>query len=401
MSLISRFKKQSLVDLGVVIVVILGAVAYLWYSGLRLPGWDINGKTINLKDETRTEQQDIFIRKQGRLTLDSAELVIASSEISPRNIYIEGASQLSLNESSIEAEEGSFVVSLFSDSKGSPRMSLKDSKLVLLESLFMYERSSLSLENSTIGPVYIREKSKVSASNSSLSLSLTVDNEDSFNDINSGVILNTTLESKLGWKIDLEDSTVQSFIFELYDGDQLNIRNSNQVELYLQSPGTLEDQFEFNVNDTLTVPTGEFNSEWFGIAWENTTFSYTSVLLRGSDSLRLTAPRVKQFSVGSTSNLELTGSTLLCNYCRINENGKVLLTSVSREQNGTEDSSGQRIIVNGLGTLTVVDSDIRGMEIIVTAGGSLEIVNSQFDKDLITFESQGTYTIDGQTQETE
>jgi hypothetical protein len=395
MSILSRFKGQVIID-GIVGIVIVGVtVAFIWTSGLRLPGWDIRGKKVTLENEDKVQSQDVFIHKDGSLSLIDSVLTLEALLQDVRGVYLEGSGRLSMERSTIEGKNGQFVMSLTESGDKIPSVRISDSELLNSGGTYIYGRSSFRAASSSVGTLYVRERADVSLKDSSASLSFTVGEDEVFTGFVPGEGITRELESELGWNVSLENATIDLFQIELYEEDSVTVRDSQDIGLYLHTPGSLEEPFLFDGSVLSASLDGQMESEWNNLTWENTTFSRVSFFVAGTDELNIQRTRVGAIYAGGSSNVEVAGGTLFCSTCGVLESGVLTLVGIGVEN---VDNVTPTILVTGFGQLTVRDSDIKGVKIQVIGGGSLDLENCQFDDKKIEFEGEGTYTIDGVVQ---
>lgn len=394
MSILGRLKGQALFDGAIVFVIVTAVLIFVWASGSRNSGWEIEER-VTLDGEQRVESRDVFIHDNGSLALTDTSLVFKSSLLSPRGIFLDGSSKLSLDGSTIESENGQFIVTLFENEDKNPSMQMSDSMLKNCGGIFLKGRSSLKATRSQLGLVFLREKARLTLNQSQVALALTPGAEDVFAGLIPGEGKAMALSSVLGWKADIEASTIDMFRLELYENSTVTIQDSVDIALNFHTSGTLGDQLSIAGNLFKDSPSGEFRSEWFTIFWQNTTFSRLSLVGIGTDSVKIDNARIGDVKVSDTATIEMNGGTIACDSCTIAETGTVTISGTGVEM---IPGSTPTLLVTGLGKLTIKNSDIRDLTIVVQAGGSIVLENCQINQDSIEFNSEGVYTIDGVSQ---
>ena len=396
MSIGSRLKKQALFDAVVGVVIVLAALAFVWISGLRLPGWDIKDDDIRMENEEKVESRDVFIRKGGSLEMEDSVLTLQSSDVDERGVYMEGSARLALSSSSIDGEDGYYILSLVEQANAYPTARLVDSQLNNSSGVYLYGRSKLTAENSTVGSIYVRENAELTLKQSSAALSITSGNDDVHSGLAPSDSTTKELSSSLGWNISLEECDIESYQLELFEDDTVAVENSKNIRLLFHTPGTLEEEFLLNAQSFNGVASGQLDTSWFSLRWTDTTFSYLSVIASGTDEVKIQDGSVDYVKASDSARIIVDGGSVSCSLCKVSNSSTVRLENVTVVAG---DSS--LIVVTGLGHLEIQDSDIRGMRVVVTGGGSLSLENTQFEEYDVEFEGEGDFVVDGELQEVE
>ena len=396
MSIGSRLKKQAMFDAVVGVVIVLAALAFVWISGFRLPGWDINDDDIRIENEEKVESRDVFIRKGGSLEMADSVLTLQSSDVDERGVYMEGSARLALSSSSIVGEDGGYILSLVEQANAYPTARFVDSELINSSGVYLYGRAKLTAENSTVGTIYVREKAEVTLKQSKVALSITSGNDDVHSGLVPSEATTTELSSSLGWNVSLEECDIESYQLEVFEDDTVAVENSKDVCLLFHTPGTLEDEFLLNAQALNGVASGQIDSSWFSLNWTGTTFSYINVLASGTDEVKIQDGTVDYVKASDSARIIVDGGTVRCSSCKVSNSASVRFENVT-----VVAGDPSLLVVTGLGHVEIVDSDIRGMKVLVTGGGSLSLENSQYVPDDIEFEGEGDFVVDGELQEVE
>lgn len=397
MSIVERIKKQALVDGVVGVLIVVGVVLFFWISGQKLPGWDIRDKEMVLEDENRVEKEDVYIRDGGKLKLTDSELTLEAEEFEERVITLEGHASLSLERSSIVGESGSYIITLYEHEETSPTARFFESTLENCNGVYLYGRSSLKSSDSSLGTMYLRDKADVEVSGGSLALSFVSDG-DVFTDLVGGSAVSRTIESKLGWSVVLEDTTINFYQIELYDEDSVSVQGSRDLELLLHTPGDLEEMFAVPADRNFGVVDGNWESGWFELSWADTTFSRMNVISSKTDEVAIEGQQVGGVMVNDSSKISVTSGTIRCAVCQVFSSGTLTIDGADFV---ADEGIDQVIIVSGLGNLKVKNADLSGVKLIVVGGGSVEFEQVAYDPAEVDFESEGTFIVDGIEQNVE
>jgi len=390
MSIVNRLKKQFLTDFGVIAGLCLLCVVYFWISSKRSIGWEISGATEKLVSEERIVSENVFVYEKGQLELEDSTILFDPSYDNHIGLHLEGESSLILNGSRIESPDFQYFVYAVGMDDKSPEITIRDSVVTEHAGIYLYSRTKFNAEDSTIEELQMHDRVHASLKNSKVYPVFFSDRKEVYRDLSAGDSISMEMESNSGWVVDLDDCEVWGYQIDLFEGDSVEIVDSEDIVLSIHPGEDWDESF------VLEVPTGEKSSGevmdlGFDLSWENTGFDMLNIYIENGGEYKVAGSRINEAVVSENGSLELSDLVLHCNLCFARGSSELLFSEVVVE---IEDDTEPRLLITGNAEVTILDSNIENLQIVIMDEGSLVITNSEYDEDKIENQGSGSVEFD-------
>jgi hypothetical protein len=377
MGIFKSFKKSLITDAIVIVVIVLGFLIFFWITGATSVGWEIKKGTEVVRGEEKTTEENIYVHKGGVLQLfDSAIYLNSSDNLS---IWIAGNGRLELEDSSIDTDDSSYTVSAYAEDGNSPDIIMSNSQLYGHLGLFLRDHSSLDAYESIIGKLVVMGRSNVSLTDSQVFLVLDSDREESYSGLKVGKDVNLILESREGWDLNIENSTIEGYQINIDEDDEIEIEQAEEVSLLFNLAKVGEDGEIFPLPTPSIISDGKIDDFGYELSWGDTLFNKFGFVLEESN-LSVSNTKIGDILLTDSSTFSVGKSEIDCDICNLFDS-----TLVLEDVLFADDIS---IILNGSSVLEISNSDVSQIPIILKGSSSLKLSNCQYDEDNI--DNRGT-----------
>ncbi len=389
MAILESYKKQFMRDGLIIVVVILGLFIFAWWKGRSLPGWEI-------KDEERIEgseekvEESIFIHDGGSLTLDDATLTFLPGTHNSLGMSVSGDSRVELTDSRIDSEEFQYFIFAGEEDDKSPEIKIEDSTVTDHSGIYLHNRSKFEAINSTIEELQMHDRSRASLAGSKIYPVFFSDEKEVYEGLSAGEDIDLEIEAEEGWKLSLENCEVWGYQIDIYEDNDVTIKESKDVVLSFHSPGELGDDVDVNLAEILANASGEFDKLGFELVWENTQFDMINYYGIGSDSVKFSGGLINELTSEDEAEISLNSTDLYCNVCVAQQDSVWELDGVTVK---VDEDQEPILILNGNAEVTIRNSDIRELSIIMMGNSNLTLENCQLDEEKIENEGKGELNI--------
>lgn len=377
MSIIKKLGRKLLIDLAIVAgIILLGFIAVKVSQ---------NSFVHQIKEDTIIEGGETEFDKNIRLT---AQLKLIDTKVSllPRfdnqfGILVEGDGELIVEDAEIKSKDyKSYIYTIAAEGK-SPHISIKNSTFENIDTVNLTGDSTLDMEESVIGRLFLFNDSEAKVRTSSLSPYLISTKPEEYTNLETGENVSAEIKSNQGWIFKCEDCDIMSYVIRVGKDTDITVNKSSGVVLNVE----LSDDTSDAVIDIPTgqVSSGSIDEAGFKLKWDETKFDKLSILQENGKALTVSKSDIFNAVISKTSTATFSNLNLLCNSCNVIKGSSLTLKDVV-----VKSGDGELVIGSG-STVKLVNSDLTNLNIELYGESTLIVdASSKIDEEKIEIDEK-------------
>lgn len=390
-----KVKRQFIIDVVVFGLIIVGVLAYAGFSSMNTNGWVIKGKEEVLVDQDKIVRSNVNIQEGGTLLMKNSDVSIVSGYHGQYGILISGDSMLSMIDSTITCSDFPCYLVAGADEEGkSPRIDIRGSGIRDDTRFTIGNRTRLYSENSSLGYLLIQDDAKASIISSSVYPVLYSSENEVFEGLDAGESMTKDILANAGWELSMKNCAVGGYRLELYEDDDVVVRDSDNVSLSLHSPGNLDGPSNLDLGFVGMRNSGSLDDLRLSFTWTDSVIESVLLFVSGTDTISVTGGVLEDIDVRGDGSLNVEGSKLRWERSMVSGRGVAELGNV---EVSPADGRDAELIISGESHVIIRDSDVSGLRIVLIDSSTVEINDSLFDMEYIENRGAGDIIIDGES----
>lgn len=374
MVIFKTFKKSLVTDGIVVGIIIVAVLLFAWISGSGSVGWEIEKGRESVENDEREISENIYIHNGGELEIKGSSLIFDSED--ELSIWVEGNGDLTISDSTVDTDEAHYSISAYGENGDTPSLEFIDTSVFGHLGIFLRDNSNLESENSNIGRLIMMDRSDANITGTTTFLILDSEREENYSDLTIGEEVDLEIESREGWKMKAENSSIEGYQINIDDGDNVEINNSSGIDILFNLVGVGENGENFSLPTPSVNSTGETEAFGYKLSWIDTTFNKFGFVLDDS-VVSVSDNNIGDILLTGGSQMTIVDSDIDCFICNIfNSTMRLNRVFFIEEEEMT-------INLFGSSSLEISDSDITNVNVILSGSSNLTLENCEYDDEKI------------------